>query len=861
LIVNRNKPTKNTIFEFDSFAKLMKKLSLSFLFLLFLVSCNSTKHVAEDEHMLAQNYIFVDSIKNNGNDIEKYILQKPNPKFLNLPFALYFHNLGDHNKPKTPSEWGIKNPRSYNFIKNIFSEKQSIAYANTFIGLNKTLLNYQGPVILSDKKVKNTEKNLRTYYKNLGYFKSKVTSKINRDSISKKATVDYNIIKGKPTLLDTINLKIESTVLDSIYKKTNTSSLLKTGDQYNDKTFRNEASRVLKLFRNNGIYHFTESALGFYVDSTRTNYKTNVDFLIAGNRLVEKKGNYVNEPFKIQKISEINIITDYSFTKKGEPLLDSLNYKGINFFAHRKIKYNPKYLSQSIFLKPNEIYKDTLRNLTRNHLKALKNFKSTNIKFSAVPNKENELKMDIFLAPIEKYTLGLETEITHSNIRNIGSSAKFSITNRNAFRGAELLKLSLLGSWFDSNNGPGWEIGADASLEIPRFIAPFGLSKLVPKKMSPRTLFSIGSSFQRNIGLDRQTFTFLSDYKWQYNSKKTIQLEIFNTQYIQNLNINRYFDIYNSEFSNLDAVAKIYDNANLNTSEPNYYPLSDDLTNQVSESLNFMESVSNNTSFKTTNSEEYNTTLNILNRYNILTSDFLIPVLAYSFTYNNQINSNDNNFSFFKVRVANSGNILGLLSDKTNGNSKKTIAKIPLAQYFKTDLEFKQFWSVGSSNSVLGFRSFLGAIMTYDNSDIPFTKSYFAGGSNDIRAWQTYDLGPGSRNTGLEFNVGSLKFLTSAEYRFDVVSKLKGALFIDAGNIWDITGSSFVDSDAKFSSLSSLKDIAIGSGFGARLDFSFLILRLDVGFKTYEPYLTGNKWLKSYNFANAVYNIGINYPF
>ncbi|MGY8911124.1 MAG: BamA/TamA family outer membrane protein, partial [Flavobacteriales bacterium] len=165
------------------------------------------------------------------------------------------------------------------------------------------------------------------------------------------------------------------------------------------------------------------------------------------------------------------------------------------------------------------------------------------------------------------------------------------------------------------------------------------------------------------------------------------------------------------------------------------------------------------------------------------------------------------------------------------------------------------------SNSVFGFRTFLGAIITYDNSDIPFTKSYFAGGSNDIRAWQTYELGPGSRNSGLEFNIGDFKFLTSAEYRFDVVGRLKGALFVDAGNIWDISGSDFVEEDAKFTGFSSLKNIAVGSGFGARLDFNFLIIRFDVGFKTYEPYLQDSKWFKNYNFNSAVYNIGINYPF
>jgi hypothetical protein len=348
----------------------------------------------------------------------------------------------------------------------------------------------------------------------------------------------------------------------------------------------------------------------------------------------------------------------------------------------------------------------------------------------------------------------------------------------------------------------------------------------------------------------------LSDYKWEYTKKKTIQLEIFNTQYIQNLNINRFFNIYRSEFSNLNNVAEIYDTAN-NTS---YFPLATNLDLQASESLDFIKIVAADTDFRVSNSADYNKVLNIQNRYNIVTSDFLIPTLAYSYTFNSQIDFKDNNFSFFKARVSNSGNILGLFSKSYNSNDKKTLLKIPLAQYFKIDLEYKRFWDVGAT-SVFGVRTFLGGIFTYDNSDIPFTRSYFAGGSNDIRAWKTYELGPGSRSSGLEFNVGSFKFLTSIEYRFDLVGSLKGAMFMDAGNIWDISGSDFIDQDAKFDSLSSLEDIAIGSGFGLRYDLSFFVLRLDMGFKTYEPYLKNDKWFKNYNFASAEYNIGINYPF
>ena len=762
-----------------------------------------------------------------------------------MPFGLYVHNLGNHTKPKTPSEWALVNPSSYNFVKKVFSEKQSIAYANSFINLNKWFLNFDDPKLLNAKKVRQTADNLAAYYKTQGYFKSSVDTKV--DTINKKAEVTYQIKKGQATLFDTININIKSPVLDSIYLKSGRVSLLKKGDQYLDQTFRNEASEVVKLFRNNGIYNFTESALGFYVDSTRTDFKTNVDFLISANRLIEDNGRYLEKPYRVHTIKEINVITDYSFDNNSETYSDSIKFNGINFLAYDKVLYNPKYLSESIFLKKGEIYKDTLNNLTRINLKSLKNFKSTNIKFSSTLGSEDELIMDVFLSPLEKYTLGFETELTHSNIRNIGVSGKFSLTNRNTFKGAELAKMSFLGSWFNSQNGPGWEIGSDLSLEIPRFIAPFGLSKFVPKEMSPRTLFSLGSSFQKNIGLDRQTFTFLTDYKWQYTPTKTIQLEILNTQYIKNLNVGSFFNIYNSEYETLNDIAKIYNNNNADLQLPDG-------------AVSFMNTVVNDTGFQSSNPEEYNTSLNILNRYNIVTSDFLIPILAYSFTYNNQTSFKDNNFSFFRARVANSGNILGLISNKTNTNNKKTFLNIPLAQYFKTDIEYKKFWEMGS-NSVFAFRAFLGAIFTYDGSDIPFVKAYFAGGSNDIRAWQTYELGPGARNNGLEFNIGSFKFLTSLEYRFGVVGKLKGALFVDAGNIWDISGSSFVNENEKLNSFSSLQNIAIGSGVGARLDFNFLILRFDVGFKTYEPYRNESKWFKNYNFSNAVYNIGINYPF
>lgn len=824
----------------------MKKLFLYFLVVIFLSSCSTTKYVPENQLLLTKNTLYIDSINVKNNELNELLIQRPNAKVLGLPLSLHFYNIGNPNGSKTPKQWGENHPINYNFLKSVFSEKQSISVAKTFIGINNWFLrNGQPPIIIDDKKTKRTVSNLKSYYQTKGFFKARVHSKKN-NLTPKKGTVDYYITKGKPLFIDSVSVAITSPVLNSIYNQYKEKSFLKSGEQYKDKNFINESNRLTKLFRNNGIYHFNINSIGFYdIDTTSLDYKTRVNLKIA-DRTIEKNGVYSKKPYEIQHIKKVNVYTDYSYSKKDNTPIEIKNYNGINFIAFNKIKYNPKFLSQSLFIGPNQIYSDSLRNLTRTHLRRLRNFKSTSILFNQI--KAGELEANIYLTPTEKYTLGFETELSRSNIREFDISGKFSIIDRNVFRGSEILQLSFFGSYFNSRNGPGWDIGGDLSLEVPRFMAPFGAHKLVPKRMFPKTKFSTGLIIQKNIGLDKRNINVGINYNWQFNKRKKIQVELINAEYIRNLNVGNYFDIYNSELSKLNSIAKTY------YKDPN-------ITLSKNEATSLMPVISNDFEFKNTNPASYQKNANVYNRYRIITSDFLIPVTAYNFTYNNQKNYKDANFSFFRIRIANSGNVMGLLSKQTNDDGKKTVFKIPIAQYLKIDVEYKKFWSLGKT-SVLAHRTFLGSIITYGDSDIPFSKSYFAGGSNDIRAWKTYDLGPGTTQPGLEYNIGSLKFLSSLEYRFDILGNLKGALFADAGNIWDITNSSLVDTTAKFDSLKSITDIALGTGFGIRYDFKFLVARFDVGFKTHEPYLSRkNRWFRNINFSEATYNIGINYPF
>lgn len=831
----------------------MKKLSSYFLILVFLSSCSTIKYVPENELLLTKNTIYVDSVKSSKNTVSDLLLQRPNARALGLPLSLYFYNLGNPDGSKDIAEWEKNHPKWYHSFESLFSKKQSIAVANTFMNFNNWFLeNGEAPVVIKDKKIQRTKQNLVNYYFTEGYFKAKVSSK--KDTLKyKKGAVNYYISKGKPSFLDSIFTNIKSPTLDSIYKENASENFLTKGAQYKNENFIKETERIIKLFRNKGIYHFNENNILFDNDTLGNYEKTNVEIAIS-DRLIEKGGNYTSKPFKIQKIKKINIFTDYLYKLRNDPFKDSIKYNGVNYYAYNKLKYNPKYLSQSIFIQPNQLYTDSLRNLTRNHIRGLKNFKTTSIRYEEL--NDNELEANIYLTPIEKYTVGLETELARSNIRTFDVSAKFSITNRNTFKGAETFKLSVSGSYFNAASGFGWEVGSNISLEVPRFMAPFGLQKLVPKRMYPKTIFYTGISIQKNIALDKQNISLGIDYKWQYNKKRSIQLELLNAQYIRNLNVNNYFNIYNSEYSDLATVNEVY--TSINTNAPT---LEENSQNQdISTIVSVMSTIASDSNFQASNPTEYQNNINILNRYNIITSDFLIPVIAYNYTFNNQENLKDADFSYFKVRVANSGNIMGLLSNISNAKDQKTVFKLPLAQYFKTDLEYKKFWSIGET-SVLAHRSFLGAIIRYNNSDIPFSKSYFAGGSNDIRAWKTYDLGPGSRPQALEYNIGSLKFLSSFEYRFNVVGSLKSALFVDVGNIWDITNSSFVDDASKFTGIKSLSDMAVAAGFGIRYDLKFLVARLDLGFKVREPYLNNSRWFQNANFTNAVYNIGINYPF
>ena len=278
-----------------------------------------------------------------------------------------------------------------------------------------------------------------------------------------------------------------------------------------------------------------------------------------------------------------------------------------------------------------------------------------------------------------------------------------------------------------------------------------------------------------------------------------------------------------------------------------------------------MSLVSTDMDFEISNPIEYQSIRNIIERKNRLTQDNLILASNFNLIKDTRKNAFDNDFSIFRLKLELAGNLLNATSEligfDKNDNGELEINNVAFSQYVKSEIDYIKLWNI-SRNNVIALRTFIGiAIPIGNSSTIPFSKSFFAGGSNDNRAWTAYNLGPGRSDNNNEFNEANFKIAFSLEHRYKLFGKLNGAFFIDAGNIWNVLDD-VEDPKAIFNSFESLNDIAVGSGIGLRYDFDFFILRFDTGFKTYNPtYKKNQRWFKDFNFSNAVYNIGINYPF
>jgi outer membrane protein assembly factor BamA len=834
----------------------------------FFTACNVVKQVKPTDYLLTESSFYINGKKRKSEELNKLSFQKKNTQLFGIPIQLHIYNLAKPNKDSLFEIWLQKKPNREKKLISKLSRKQLNRLKNSSIGFNQWLMDAgEKPSLLDSLKIKKTLTNLERYYFSNGWFDREINFRV--DSLDlKKAGLTFEIQTGNPYKIGDISEKIESPVIDSLYRNIISKSRIKKGEQFLISNFEEERSRLTKSLRNLGVYHFSQDYIRFENDTIDTKNKVNVSVQIQ-NRIIRNDDSIVRVPFQIYKIQEVNIFTDATFENRSKKISDSISFNGYNIFAFDKLKYKPKALTDAVLIAKNSLFKDLDRTRTYRYLNELKSFKYPNIEYKKNPG-DSTLTANIFLIPKKKYGLGFDINISQSNIQKVGLSFSSGVFVRNIFKGAETLQLSILGAIGASKDGAKTadkffdinELGADVKLNIPRLFFPIKTEKIIPKYMSPTTRISTGFTGQTNIGLDKQTFNGILSYNWFPSEKITNSLDLINFQYVRNLNPGNYFNVYQNSFSRLDNIATdIYDTpANFITTNSNGQ--SELIISMADEFINL---VSSDNLFQNLNPNVFQAVGDIRERKNRLTQDNFILASNFNYVRDSRENPFDTDFSIFRIKFELAGNLLynfsKLLNLESNTDGAYLVSGVPFSQYIKTEVDYIKLWELGRNN-VLALRSFLGIAIPLKNaSSIPFSKSFFAGGSNDNRAWTAYDLGPGSSNNNNEFNEANMKLAFSLEYRFKLLGKLNGALFTDAGNIWNVLDD-VSDPKANFNNFEALKDIGLGAGFGLRYDFDFFILRLDTGFKAYNPsYELNKRWLKDFNFNNAVYNIGINYPF
>ena len=843
------------------------------LLLLSISGCNTLKKVGEDELLLTKNSIFVDGKKVSDSEVKGLLTQKPNSNVLGYPLKLNLYNLAKENPDSSFQDWLHRKEKREKRLNNLLSKKQVNRLRESFMvkGASEFLKKIgEPPVIIDTAKANKSISKLKAYYNSKGYFNNTGDYEIVESNKKKRAKIAYNITLNKPYIVDTVQKNITSPELDSIYMKTAQQSLIKKGDQFDLDKFTSERERLTSLFRNSGVYNFQESSINYDILRDTT--------LAAGDQLMDVKLNIkkfrsstdstgTTKPYKVARHKKINIYADYDINGTADTL-KKIEYENYNIYYSGKLRYKPQALTDAVFFEKDSVYRDLDRIRTYRQITNLNTFKYPNIEF--IPDStQTQLESNIYLAAKPKYSLNLNFDVTHSNIQQVGTAFSASVITRNVFGGAETLNVSargsigLLSDASLSNDDFTSELGGDVTITFPRIWLPFNTEKIIPHYMLPQSRLSAGTNFQRNIGLDKQSLNTVLSYNWSPTDQVKNNIELLNIEFVRNVNPNNFYNVYQNTFSSLDEIADSFED------DPNYADYfeitdDDDLSLDIPDGANkFVSDVLDGTLSVT--DDEYDEVSSIEERRIRLTEDNLIFASNFTHTKNSKSGINDLDFYQYRIKLESAGGMLSLLTNvipyNKNDGGQNLVFSVPFSQYVKTEFDFIRHWRIGGEQ-VIAFRSFSGITIPYGNSNsVPFVRSYFAGGSNDNRAWNAYELGPGKTDNINDFNEANLKLALNVEYRFPIAGDVKGALFADAGNIWNVFDNE-TNPDAIFSGISSLGDIALGTGLGLRYDFTYFVFRLDLGFKTYNPAKVGsNRWFDDYNLKKAVFNIGINYPF
>ena len=763
----------------------MLRLFLSMgLFWSALAACNESKYLAGNETLYSANKTKVESSVAMSNkekkrladdDMEDYLRPKLNGKILGLRVKLWVYNIaGTTHKTKGFKHW----------LKYKIGEP---------------------PVLASPAILANNAQVLQSHLENKGFFHDTVI--VTTFVKDKHLTATYTAQIGPRYTIGKLDYPDDSddvsNRIDSLKKR----SLLKTGDFFDLETIKEERVRIDDRLKNHGFYYFNPDDLIVDLDTAVGDHKVDMFMRLKDDM-----------PDPARKVYRIDSITAYVnpagkadtnrshayITPEGYRIVDSAHY------------LRPHVFSRTLLIKPKDIYKENDHNSSLSRLVSLGVFQFVKARFEPATSADTNKMLNVYyyLTPAQSKQLRFEvTALTRSD-NTTGTEVALDWRHRNIFHGGELFSIRVYGglegqSVSTTEKSLTRRTGVDATLTIPKIVAPFKLN--TSGKFVPKTKIAAGYDIFENNSLYTLTSSRVS-FGYQFKNRVTSEngITVLGITYVRPSNITDSFQ------------AAIDKNHNL------YYAIEPQLI--IGPSWNF----------------------------------------NYSSVFDPRHARRPNNY-YFNANVDFSNNLLGLISGANFNRTghRKEILGVPWAQYMRFEADFRHYLNFSKYNMLVS-RFDAGIGIPYGNSaSLPFVKAFFAGGTNDIRAFRARALGPGHYYAGdpnvnafIPDQPGDIRLEFNLEYRSNLWGLVRWAVFTDWGNVWTLRNDPNRPG-AVFTS-AFLKDFAVGAGAGLRFDLTVMVLRIDVAVPLRTPWKPeGSKW----NFHSAtdvsdmVLNLAIGYPF
>jgi len=663
----------------------------------------------------------------------------------------------------------------------------------------------------------------RNVLHNHGYFSGAVDYEVVQQKNPKEAKIRYTITPGRLTLIDSIAYVGFPAEADSMIRSTLDEASIHRGDAFTVSAIDAERQRISTMLRNNGYYYYQPGYASYLADTLVVDGKAQLQL-----RLADGVPDAAKHPWYIGRIA-INMRKSMM-----EQYTDSIQRRWLTVrFSGKKPPIRTRVLLADMKLRPRKAYSYSDYLETSSKINAMGLFSSTQFQFTPRDTTAQCDTLDLTLnctfdRPWDFY---IETNFNARTIGRMGPELKMGVTRRNAFRGAEKIDLNLHGSyeWATSNGSSmnNYEYGADASVEFPRLIAPF-----VPTRILRRDT-KTGAAVRRRLFYSTPT------------TLAKLSTDI----------------IYRPSYYKMHVVSGEW-TYRWQTSESSHHEFS-----PLTVKYQFMNS----------HTENFDNIIRQNPYLSVTMQDYFIPEMRYTYTYTSP--SRLLHPIRWETTVAEAGNGVALydvVTGKQWNDKDKSMFNNPYSQFLKLETDFSKTWTLDSHSKLVGHVN-AGVIYAYGNSDwVPNSELFYVGGANSIRAFSVRGVGPGNfpgvdnKAQSYLMQNGDMKLVLNLEYRRQLFDNLYGALFLDAGNIWNLRQDLDVDlsSDATFSGgRFRLKDLprqmALGTGIGLRYDLSFLIIRVDWGLGLHVPYDNDRSgYFNAHTFRrDQTLHFAIGYPF